>query len=448
MGALEAFVQAFDASEANAAAQPAWRAQARRQAREALLRSGLPTRHTEDWKYTSLRALDALDLATAAPTPLTALTAPTEPLALEALRDAGALLVGAGPRLVFVDGVFDTALSRVNDLPPGVSLAPWGAKPSHSCAGAGAVLDAAARGGAFDAINRMFARDGLVLDLADGACLDAPVVIITLQTRAGAAHVRHALRLGQGAAAQVIEQHIGLARAPAYLVTSVTQATLGRGAKLAHVRLQEDSGAAIHVSQLHAAQSEDSQLDAQALVLGARLSRQEFHIEHEAPGCSTALRGLSTLAGTQHGDVHVQIDHREPRGTSRTHVRGVFDEAAHGVFTGRVNVHARAQKADAGMVNRNLLLSPQAEADTRPQLQIDADDVLCSHGAAVGPLDDEALFYVLSRGIAPHDARALLVQAFMAEALPDIGWAPLRAHVQAHLVARWSLAPGLEGEAS
>nr|MBW4049318.1 Fe-S cluster assembly protein SufD [Pseudomonadota bacterium] len=340
------------------------------------------------------------------------------------------------------------ALSRVDDLPPGVALAPWGASQSHSSAGAGAVLDAAPRGGAFDAINRMFARDGLVLDLADGVCLDAPVVIITLHTHAGAVHVRHALRLGQGAAAQVIEEHIDLARAPAYLVTSVTRATLERGAKLAHVRLQEDCDAAIHVSQLHGAQGEDSYLDAQALVLGARLSRQEIHIEHEGPGCSTNLRGLSMLAGTQHGDVHVHIDHRQPRGTSRTHVRGVFDDAAHGVFTGRVNVHARAQKTDAGMVNRNLLLSPQAEADTRPQLQIDADDVLCSHGAAVGPLDGEALFYLLSRGIDPQDARTLLVQAFMAEALPDTGWEPLRAHVQAQLAARWSLAPGLEGSTS
>ncbi|CAZ89470.1 conserved hypothetical protein [Thiomonas arsenitoxydans] len=431
MGALEAFVRAFDSSGAYAAAEPAWCAQARHQAREDLLRSGLPTRHTEDWKYTSLRALDAIDLATTAPTAL---------LDGEALRDAGALLVGDGPRLVFVDGAFDAELSHLSDLPPGVSLAPWGAGLSHNATASGAVLDAAARGGAFEAINRLFARDGMALELADGVCLAAPVVVIALQTRAGASHLRHVLRLGQGSWARVIEQHIGLAQMVPYLSTSVTRAELARGATLAHVRLQDESGAAVHVSQLHVAQGRDSRLDARLLVVGARLSRQEFHIAHEAPGCHTDLRGASVLAGEQHGDVHMCIEHRHPRSTSRTDVRGVFDDASHGVFTGRVNVHPGAQKTDAGMINRNLLLSPRAEADTRPQLQIDADDVLCSHGATVGQLDAEALFYLQSRGIAAPLARALLVQAFVAQALPDIGWEPLRAQVRTRLAARRGLA--------
>ncbi len=430
MGALETFVRAFDAIGVDAAGEPARVAQSRRQALEDLLRSGLPTRHTEDWKYTSLRALDAMDLAA---------TAPSARLNQEALRAAGALLV-SGPRLVFVDGAFDAELSHLNDLPPGVRLAPWGARLSPSATGAGTVLDAAAPGGAFDAINRMFARDGMVLELGAGVCLDAPIIVIMVQTRAGTSHLRHVLRLGQGSWARVIEQHLGMAQAGPYLASSVMRAELARGAKLQHVRLQDESDAAVHVSQLHAAQGEDSQLDAQILVLGSRLSRQEFHIAHEAPGCRTELRGVSVLAGEQHGDVHLRIEHRHPRGTSRTVVRGVFDDAAHGVFTGRVNVHPGAQKTDAGMINRNLLLSPRAEADTRPQLQIDADDVLCSHGATVGQLDAEALFYLQSRGIAAPLARALLVQAFVAQALPDIGWEPLRAQVRTRLAARRGLA--------
>ncbi|MBN8777448.1 Fe-S cluster assembly protein SufD [Thiomonas arsenitoxydans] len=435
MGALEAFVKAFDAIGVDAAGEPARLAQSRRQALEDLLRSGLPTRHTEDWKYTSLRALDAIDLATTAPTAL---------LDREALRDAGALLVSDDPRLVFVDGAFDAELSHLNDLPPGVRLAPWGARQSSSDTEAGTVLDAAARGGAFEAINRLFARDGMALELADGVCLAAPVVVIALQTRGGASHLRHALRLGQGSSARVIEQHLGVVQVGPYLASCVTRAELARGARLQHVRLQDEADAAVHVSQLHAAQGEDSALDAQILVLGSRLSRQEIHIAHEAPGCHTDLRGASVLAGEQHGDVHMCIEHRHPRGTSRTDVRGVFDDAAHGVFTGRVTVHPGAQKTDAGMINRNLLLSPRAEADTRPQLQIDADDVLCSHGAAVGQLDAEALFYLQSRGIAAPLARALLVQAFVAQALPDIGWEPLRAQMRARLAAR----RGLEIEAS
>ena len=460
MGALEAFVKAFDAIGVDAAGEPARLAQSRRQALEDLLRSGLPTRHTEDWKYTSLRALDAMDLAT---------TAPSARLNQEVLRAAGALLVSAprvgsptrpprgsrklgaarrflesGPRLVFVDGAFDAELSHLNDLPPGVRLAPWGARQSSSDTEAGTVLDAAAPGGAFDAINRMFARDGMVFELAEGVCLEVPIIVIMVQTRAGTSQLRHALRLGQGSSARVIEQHLGLAQAGPYLASSVTRVELARGAKLQHVRLQDEADAAVHVSQLHATQGEDSALDAQILVLGSRLSRQEFHIAHEAPGCHTDLRGASVLANEQHGDVHLDIEHRHPRGTSRTVVCGVFDDAAHGVFTGRVTVHPGAQKTDAGMINRNLLLSPRAEADTRPQLQIDADDVLCSHGATVGQLDAEALFYLQSRGIAAPLARALLVQAFVAQALPDIGWEPLRAQMRARLAAR----RGLEIEAS
>ena len=431
MGALEAFVQAFSAVDTRAPAEPAGVAQSRREALEALLRSGLPTRHCEDWKYTSLRLLDAFGFST---------TAPSAPLTADALRQAGALLAEGSLRLVFVDGRFDAGLSRLDGLPPGVRLAPWGAPGAQTPARAREALSPAARDGAFDAINRMFARDGMLLELADGACLDAPVVVITMQTRGGASHARHILRLGRGASARVIEQHIGVAQAEPYLATSVTRAELARGANLQHVRMQDESDAAAHVSQLHAAQGEDSALDAQALVLGARLSRQELHVEHEAPGCRTELRGASVLRAEQHGDMHVRVEHRHPRGTSRTHVRGVFDGAAHGVFTGRVNVHPGAQKTDAGMVNRNLLLSPRAEADTRPQLQIDADDVVCSHGATVGQLEAEALFYLLSRGIAPQDARAMLVQAFIAAALPDIGWEPLRAHVRARLAARQGLA--------
>lgn len=430
MGALEAFVQAFDAIGAGAPAEPAGVAQARRQALETLLRSGLPTRHAEDWKYTSLRLLDTLNLLT---------TAPPRHLTVDELRQAGALLVDDCLRLVFVDGHFDAALSHLDGLPPRVGLAPWSARVAQPPTPVSEALSAAAHGDAFDAINRMFARDGMVLELGAGVCLAAPIVVIVVQTRAGAGHARHVLRLGQDASAHVIEQHIGLAQMVPYLSTSVTRAELARGANLAHVRLQDESGAAVHVSQLHVAQGKDSRLDARLLVVGARLSRQEFHIAHEAPGCHTDLRGASVLGAEQHGDVHMCIEHRHPRGTSRTDVRGVFDDAAHGVFTGRVNVHPDARKTDAGMINRNLLLSPRAEADTRPQLQIDADDVLCSHGATVGQLDAEALFYLLSRGIAPQHARAMLVQAFVVGALPDIGWEPLRAHVRTRLAARRGL---------
>ena len=437
MAAIETLLQAFDTAAGEPQREPDAVAQARRAARAALLAAGMPTRHTEDWKYTSLRLLDAMALAA---------SAPCAPSAARDLQGAGVFDDAACARVVFVDGRVHPGLSRLHGLPAQATLAPWSAVGMAQQAAS--ALVAAAPGDAFDAINRMFARDGLDLALGPGVRLAAPVLVVAVQTREGGSHLRHRVRLASGASAQIVEQHVALGRVAPYLATSVTQVEQEPGSALAHVRLQDEGGAAVHVSHLRVRQGEGSRLDAQALVLGAALSRQEIHVDHAGAGCATELRAASLLRGEQHGDVHVHIAHRHARGTSRTHARGVFDDAAHGVFTGRIDVHPGAAKTDAAMINRNLLLSPRAEVDTRPQLQIDADDVLCSHGTAVGKLDEDALFYLVARGIEPAQARAMLVQAFITQALPDIGWAALRAHVQAQLATRWSLAPDLEGAAS
>ena len=437
MAAIETLLQAFDSAAGASPGEPDAVARARRTARAALLEAGMPTRHTEAWKYTSLRRLETIAFAA---------NAPCAPLAARDLQGAGVLGDATCARVVFVDGRFNSGLSSLHGLPAQATLAPWSA--AGMAQQAGAALAAAATDDAFDAINCMFARDGLDLVLGPGVRLAAPVLVVAVQTREGSTHLRHRLRLARGAAGQIIEQHVALGGVAPYLATSVTRVELEPDSELAHVRLQDEGEAAAHVSHLRVSQGEGSRLDAQVLVLGGALSRQEIHVDHAGPGCRTELRAASLLRGEQHGDVHVHIAHRHPRGTSRTHGRGVFDDDAHGVFTGRIDVHPGAAKTDAAMINRNLLLSPRAEIDTRPQLQIDADDVLCSHGAAVGQLDEDALFYLVARGVEPAHARAMLVQAFITQALPDIGWAPLRAHVQAQLVARWSLAPGLEGEAS
>ena len=414
MSMVDALLQAF----ARLPAPPPLDRQ-RQQAAQTLRKRGLPTRHDEDWKYTALSALDALPLVA---------DAPSRAVSAADLSAIGAIDSDNCTRLVFIDGRFDPALSRVEALPDGLRV--W-----TGAQAADAALLAPTADDAFDALNRMFAAGGIDLDLPAGMRLAAPLLIVTVQTRAGGSHLRHRVRLGTGAQAQLIVQHLVLAETPGYWASEVCSVALDRRARLDHVRLQREGLEAVHVSQLHVTQAEDSRFGAQALVTGAALSRQECVVEQSAAGCATELRACAVLRGAQHGDIHLRIAHRMPRGSSRTQVRTVVDDSAHAVFTGRVDVLPGADKTDAAMINRNLLLSPGAEVDTRPQLQIDADDVQCSHGAAVGQLDAEALFYLAARGIAPELARQLLVQGFVTQALPDLGLAPLTAAVRAQLAA-------------
>ncbi|MGC8507133.1 MAG: Fe-S cluster assembly protein SufD [Thiomonas sp.] len=388
----------------------------RQEAAQRLRARGLPTRHDEDWKYTTLRLLDSL--------PLDADT-PSQPVSAANLAALGAIASDA-PRLVFVDGRLDAALSSREALPVGVRA--WSA--AHA---ADAELLAAVSDDAFDAVNRMFAASGLDLELPAGARLDAPLVVISVQTRAGGSHLRHRLRLGAGAQVRLIVQHLALPDAGGYLASDFSRITLGDGARLELIRLQAEGEPAAHVSQLHVTQRAGSSFDLQALVTGAALSRLECAVVHDGRDCSTALQAAAVLREAQHADLHWRIAHAKPGGKSQTRVHTVVDDEAHAVFTGRVDVLPGADKTDAAMINRNLLLSPRAEVDTRPQLQIDADDVRCSHGATVGQLDAEALFYLAARGIDAALARQMLIRAFLAQALPALDSPDLVAVVRAQL---------------
>lgn len=413
MSALDGLLDAY----ARAPRPPLPLACQRHDAVHALRARGLPTRHDEDWKYTALRALDVM--------PLTAET-PSRTVSADDLAALGALDAAHCPQLVFIDGRLDVGLSTPKALPAGIRV--WSAASAQDDA-----LLAPLAEDAFDAVNRMFAAAGVDVDLPAGARLAAPLCVIAVQTRAGGSHLRHRVRLGAGAQAQLIVQHVALPGTPGYLVSDVTCIELQAAAQLDFVRLQSESEAAVHISQVHVAQGEGSHFAAQALITGAALSRQECAVNHLAAACTTELRAASLLRGAQHGDVHLRIAHRQPRGSSHTHVRAVVDDTAHAVFTGRVDVLPGADQTDAAMINRNLLLSAGAEVDTRPQLQIDADDVHCSHGAAVGQLDADALFYLAARGIAPQQARQMLVQGFIAQALPDLDFTPLATAVHAQL---------------
>jgi Fe-S cluster assembly protein SufD len=203
-----------------------------------------------------------------------------------------------------------------------------------------------------------------------------------------------------------------------------------------HYKLQQEGPQAYHIGGVHAAQSRNSRLVTHSIALGALLARNDVTTAFDAEGCDATLNGLYLVGGRQHVDHHTRIDHAKPNGTSREYYRGVLDGASRGVFNGKVIVHPGAQRTDAHQANHNLLLSRDAEVDTKPQLEIYADDVKCSHGATVGQLDDAQIFYLRSRGVDEAMARGLLTYAFARDVIERIRVAPLRAGLEKLLLAR------------
>jgi Fe-S cluster assembly protein SufD len=236
-------------------------------------------------------------------------------------------------------------------------------------------------------------------------------------------HPRHAVHLGAGAALTLVE--IGAGHGT-YLHNPVLDAHIAAGARLAHLRLQIESPHAFHIGAVHASIAENASYDGFSLVLGGRLARSEIHTNLHGPHAHAALNAAQILHGHQHADFTTIVTHEAPHGTSRQTVKNVLDGHARGVFQGKIEVRRAAQKTDGYQMNQALLLSPHAEIDSKPQLEIFADDVKCSHGATVGELDANQLFFLRSRGIPKAEARAMLVRAFLTEALDLVQNEPAR----------------------
>jgi Fe-S cluster assembly protein SufD len=287
------------------------------------------------------------------------------------------------------------------------------------------------------ALNTMLAEDGATIDVqagVDGGLL----VLASLGTGAAdrpvAFHPRHAVRLGAGAALTLLEVSVGEG---AYLTNAVFEMSVGESARLAHLRMQDEAREAFHVSTLYADVAARGTYDSFSLALGGRLARMEVHARLSGEGASAHLNAAQLLDGTQHGDFTTVVTHVAPHCVSRQTVKNVLAGRARGVFQGKIEVAPGAQKTDGYQMNQALLLSPEAEVDSKPQLEIFADDVKCSHGATVGELDAEQLFYLRSRGIAEGEARAMLVHAFLAEALDLVAHADARAALEAAIARRW-----------
>jgi Fe-S cluster assembly protein SufD len=386
----------------------------RQAAAETLRTLGFPGRRDEAWHYTNLRPVAEAEFH--------------EPLTL--LVDCAALLARVpnfGTRLVFVDGRFRADLSGT---PTGASFEPFAV---HAAFGTLARPDR----DPLTALNTMLAEDGAVITVptnTDGGTIALVNLATDAAGRATAFHPRHVIRLGGGARLTLVEIALGEGT---YLHNPVTEIAVAEGATLTHVRLQDESLTAYHLATLYASIAAGATYDSFTLALGGRLARAEIHTSLTGPGATAHLNATQLLTGVQHADLTSVVRHAASHGTSRQTVKHVLSGRSRGVFQGRIEVARAAQRTDGYQMNQALLLSPDAEIDCKPELEIFADDVKCSHGATVGELDPEQLFYLRSRGIPDKEARAMLVRAFLTEAIETVTHEAARGMLERAVQAWW-----------
>ena len=425
------YVEAF--AQRDGAGEPHWLAARRAAALANFGDKGFPTRRQEAWRFTDLRPLQRTAFPPAS-------GGGAVSAALDAYRCAFAT-----HRLVLIDGKVAPALSDLGALPQGAFLA----STTETLADAPDLVAAAleesdAQGNQpFASLNAAFFTDGFVLALEPETVLDRPVEILHVAS-AGAPprshHLRNFVRLGANSRAVLLETYAG---AGAHWSNTVTALHLRDGAALHHARLQDESAEALHFAVSRARLGRQAHYRSFVLTLGGRLSRQDLLVRLDGEGAELGLDGAYLLRGEQEATNATFVDHAAPGCTTRELFKGVVADRAHGVFLGSIGVRPEAQKTDANQLNKNLLLSRRATVDTKPELEILADDVKCSHGATVGDLDEAALFYLRTRGIAEGEARRMLIEAFAADALERVEPAALRAYLAHHLQS-W-LGRGEEG---
>jgi Fe-S cluster assembly protein SufD len=410
------FSAQIEALERRAAqGEPDWLRRLRREGLARFEERGFPTIHDEAWRSTNVAPI-----VDAAYRPA---TVRADSLSSEALPTAGRLDLG-GPRLVFVNGEFAPHLSHIPALPDGA----WIGSLTHAIEQFPELLRAELNGPggaatpAFESLNTALLEGGAVVRLGDGVELGEPVQLVFAAGQADAATANHPRTLivtGRDSRLEIVETFVGLGPY-AYLTNAVCDVRVGEDSRVVHHRVQLESEQAFHLSTWNSRQQRNSRYVSHNVNLGGRLVRHDLRAVLGGEGATCTLNGLYLTHGRQHVDNHTIIDHVKPHCASRELYKGILDGHSRTVFSGRIIVRPQAQKTDAKQSNPNLLLAPSALAHTRPQLEIYADDVKCTHGATIGQMDPDALFYLRSRGIDQTVARNLLVEAFAGEVLQRI----------------------------
>jgi len=414
---------------------------------EAVERVGVlkvPTPGDEDWRFTDISALAKQSFH-----PL------RRPTSLQAVDIAHFHIEEATTRLVFVDGVHAPQLSSIGadggggDDGDDIVGALAAAIATHGATvRAHLGQHAQFRDDLFTALNTAFLHDAAVVIVPRETVVTEPVHLLFVATQPDvASHPRILLVAEAGSEVTLIEDHLTMHEG-AYFTNSVAEIVLGANAQVEHVRVQRDSGAAFHIGGCAVSLGRASRYHSVSVALGAKISRLGLEVVQTVEGAQCSLDGLALIGERQLADTHTCIDHAKPNGTSRQLHKAIVDGAAHAVFNGRVRVRLGAQRTDSAQSSRNLLLSAKAQVNTLPQLEILADNVKCTHGATVGQLDSEEIFYLRSRGLSEAAARNLLTYAFGAEVIDRIPVASLRRRLEQTVLERTTNDPAVPGQAA
>jgi len=448
-GAIEVYRQDFERLPATSA----WLHKLRQHAIGRFEALGFPTTKNEDWHFTTPAPIAErtfnLAMGKQAPEAASAVVADRR----ESSRRKGEAANSVGARaadisrfgfgeetwhtLVFLNGVFSEDLSSWRE---GAILA---GSLAHAIEAGNPVVErylgriAKFDAHAFTALNTAFVEDGALIELQPDAVLERPIHLVFISDGKAVSHPRNLIVAGRHSRGTVIETYVSL-RDGAYFTNAVTEIAVGEGARVDHYKLQRESEHAFHVGTVQARQEMNSQLHSFSFAVGGSLARTNIYTSLDGDAATCTLNGLYLADGSQHIDNQTSIEHIAPNCPSHEVYKGVLDGRSHGVFNGKVYVHPEAQKTDGKQSNNNLLLSPHARVDTKPQLEIFADDVKCTHGATVGRLDEIAMFYLNSRGIGPESARILLTYAFAADVLETIELEPLRKELEKMVLVRFA----------
>jgi Fe-S cluster assembly protein SufD len=423
------YLTAFERLDAGRSQEPAWLRATRRAAAGAFERLGFPTTRDEEWRFTNVGPIADTAFAVAAPA-----SVPSDVVQRFAIPGL------AGPVLVFVDGRFAPALSTTSGVVSGVTVSSLAdaleREPSRLEPHLGRYVAFTDR--AFPALNTALFEDGAFVSVADDVVVDHAVQILFLSTVTAVpavAHPRALVLAGRNSQVKIVETFAALGASRGF-TNAVTEVVVGPGAVVDHYRLQRDSETAFHVGHTQFQLGRSSTSSSHALSFGGLIARHDAVAVLADEGADCTLNGLYLADGLRLVDNHTEIDHAAPHGSSHEVYKGILDGRARGVFNGRIRVRPDAQKTDAKQTNKTLLLSDDAQVNTKPQLEIFANDVKCTHGATVGQLSEDALFYLRARGIGADDARSLLVRAFATDVTSRITLEPVRSELDRLLAAK------------
>jgi Fe-S cluster assembly protein SufD len=442
---VESWLESFTEAQRSAPGRALpWLKKLREDAFARFCNVGFPTTKDEDWRFTNVAAIARTQFRPAGPAKIAKDDVPARGMK------------GVAAEIIFVNGRYAGELSSLKNLPKGVTVTSLREQIEKDPA----VLEkhlgryADTQRDAFVALNTAFMSDGAYVHVARGVVVDAPIALLYLTTEEDAPTVTHPRNLIVAEAESqvaVIEDYVSIGGESAAFSNAVTELVAGENANVQHYLIEREHLKAFNVSTLRIQQGRSANVASHSVLLGGGLVRNNVHPVLAGEGGECLINGLFLGTGRQHLDNYMYVEHASPHCGSRQFYNGILDGQAHGVFHGRIVVHKAAQKTDAKQTNRNLLLSDDAQIDTKPQLEIYADDVKCTHGATIGQIEENALFYLQSRGISEQEARKLLLMAFAEECVGRMHSAAAREHVErlirAHLLFMESAAEPATGEA-